>query len=145
METNQATDAPCDVVSHAANLFNGRAKSPRRSLKRRILAALSFDSLDQSPVHAVRSGRTGSRQLVYSAEANDIDLRISVQDDMWVVTGQILREDCEGGSVEMEGLSDSVDATLNELCEFTLVLWCPGAIYCVFIWLMSLLSYPSCN
>jgi hypothetical protein len=121
MATDQAEDVPRDVVAYATNIFSGRAKSPSQSLKRRILAALSFDSsMDQAPAFGVRSGQTGSRQLIYSAEGSDIDLRITLHDDMWLVAGQVLRDDCGGGHVELEGSSGSAGAALNELCEFTL-------------------------
>ncbi len=121
MATDQAEDAPRDVVAYAMNIFSGRAKSRRQSLKRRILAALSFDSsMDQAPAFGVRSGQTDSRQLIYSAEESDIDLRITFHDDMWLVAGQVMRDDCGGGRVEIEGPSGSAGAALNELCEFTL-------------------------
>lgn len=121
MTTDRSADPPRDVIAYAMNLFSGRAKTPKQSLKRRILAALSFDSnLNQAPAFGVRSVQTGSRQLIYSAEENDIDLRIMAHEDMWVVAGQVLREDCAGGRVEIEGLGGSSAAPLNELCEFTL-------------------------
>lgn len=121
MATDRTADAPRDVVTYAMNIFSGRPKSPRQSLRRRIVAALSFDSsMNQAPAFGVRSGQTGSRQLIYSAEENDIDLRITLHDDMWIVAGQVLREDCAEGRVEIEGLSGSAVAGLNELCEFTL-------------------------
>ena len=121
MTTDRTPDAPRDIVAYAVNIFSSRAKSPLESLKRRILAALSFDSsLNQVPAFGVRSGQTGSRQLIYTAEENDIDLRLTMSDEMWVVTGQVLREECGGGRVELEGLSGSAAAALNEMCEFTL-------------------------
>lgn len=121
MATDHAEDAPRDVVAYAMNIFSGRAKSLRQSLKRRILAALSFDSnMDHAPAFGVRSGQSGSRQLIYSAEENDIDLRITLHEDMWLVTGQVMRDNCGGGRVEIEGPSGSARAELNELCEFTL-------------------------
>lgn len=127
MASDQAEDAPRDVVAYAVNIFSDRAKSPKQSLKRRILAALSFDSgMNQAPAFGVRSGQTGSRQLIYSAEENDIDLRLTLHDDLWVVAGQVLRENCVGGQVEMEGSSGSTAAALNELCEFTLPAVPPG-------------------
>lgn len=121
MTSDRTPDAPRDIVAYAVNIFSSRAKSPLESLKRRILAALSFDSsMNQVPAFGVRSGQTGSRQLIYSAEENDIDLRLTKSDEMWVVTGQILREECAGGRVELEGLGGSAAAALNEMCEFTL-------------------------
>jgi hypothetical protein len=121
MTTDRTPDAPRDIVAYAVNIFSGRAKSPLESLKRRILAALSFDSsMNQVPAFGVRSGQTGSRQLIYTAEENDIDVRLTKSDEMWIVTGQVLREECAGGRVELEGLSGSAAAALNEMCEFTL-------------------------
>jgi hypothetical protein len=121
MVTDREEDAPRDIVADAINIFTSRARSPQQSLKRRILAALSFDSnMDQAPAFGVRSGQSGSRQLIYSAEENDIDIRTTLHGDMWIVSGQILREDCSGGRVELRGANGSATATINELCEFTL-------------------------
>jgi hypothetical protein len=121
MATDQSADAPRGAVAYAIGLFRGRAKSPRMSIKRRILAALSFDSnLNQEPAFGVRSGQSGSRQLIYSAEENDIDIRITTRGVMFIVSGQILRDDCSGGSVEITGLNGSATAAINELCEFIL-------------------------
>jgi hypothetical protein len=126
METDRTEDAPRDVVAYAMGIFSDRVKSPRQSLKRRVLAALSFDSLTQAPAFGLRSGQSGTRQLIYSAEENDIDLRITLDEDRWVVAGQVLREACAGGRVEIEGLNGSAVADLNDLCEFTLPPVPPG-------------------
>ena len=126
MQTDRTVDAPRDVVAYAMGIFSDRAKAPGQSLKRRILAALSFDSMNQAPAFGLRSGQTGTRQLIYSAEENDIDLRITLHEDMWVVAGQVLREACAGGRVEIEGLSGSTSAALNDMCEFTLPAVPPG-------------------
>jgi hypothetical protein len=55
----------------------------------------------------------------YSQEA-DVDLRISVQNEECVLSGQIIREGCQEGLVEISGASGSAAAALNELCEFAL-------------------------
>lgn len=120
MRTDTATDAPRDVLADAINIFRGRELS-EPSLLRRIVAALNFDSsMNMTPAFGVRSGQATSRQLLYSAEQSDIDLRISCQDDEWIVAGQLLGQDCVGGRVEIEGESGLAVAALNELCEFTL-------------------------
>lgn len=121
MRTDIAPDAPRDVLTYAINIFRGREQSSEPSLLRRIVAALSFDSsMNVAPAFGVRSGQATSRQLLYSAEENDIDLRINLQDDRWIVAGQLLGEDCVGGRVEIQGQGGLAGATLNELCEFTL-------------------------
>jgi len=127
MRTDTATDAPRDVLAYAINIFRGRELS-EPSLLRRIVAALSFDSsMNMTPAFGVRSGQATSRQLLYSAEQSDIDLRISCQDDEWIVAGQLLGQDCVGGRVEIEGESGLAVAALNELCEFTLPPLPPGS------------------
>jgi hypothetical protein len=73
-----------------------------------------------APAFGVRSGQATSRQLLYSAEESDIDLRISSQDDQWIVAGQLLGRDCVGGRVEIEGERGLAVAALDELCEFML-------------------------
>jgi len=121
MRTDTATDAPRDVLAYAINIFSGSDQLSEPSLLRRIVAALRFDSsLNMAPAFGVRSGQATSRQLLYSAEQSDIDLRISSQDDQWIVAGQLLGQDCVGGRVEIEGESGLAAAALNELCEFTL-------------------------
>jgi hypothetical protein len=120
MTTDTATDAPRDVLAYALSIFSDYAREP--SLLRRIVAALSFDSSSNlAPAFGVRSGQTTSRQLLYSAEENDIDLRITPEQENWIVAGQVLGEDCVGGRIELEGRSGELTAVhLNDLCEFTL-------------------------
>ena len=128
MRTDTATDAPRDVLAYAMDIFKGRNQSSEPSLLRRIVAALSFDSsLNMAQAFGVRSGQTTSRQLLYTAEGSDIDLRINSQDDQWIVAGQLLGQDCVGGRVEIEGESGLAVAALNELCEFTLPPLPPGS------------------
>ena len=114
-------DAPRGIAAQAITTFTSWATSPQKSLKRRILAALSFDSsMNQASAFGVRSEQSGSRQLIYSADENDIDIRTTLHGDMWIVSGQVLREDCSGGRVEIKGVNGTATATINELCEFTL-------------------------
>jgi hypothetical protein len=85
----------------------------------RIVAALQFDSA-QTPVAAgVRSGQPVARQMLFSAEPYDVDLRIAPRGDAWQVAGQVLGP-CEGGRVLLQSDRDTVEAPLNELCEFAL-------------------------
>ena len=121
MKTDAAIDAPRDLLAQALTIFHGREDSHESSLLRRIIATLSFDSQSNlAPAFGVRSGQAASRQLLYSAEENDIDLRITPEKDTWIVAGQVLGEDCVGGHIEIEGEGEFVAADFNELCEFRL-------------------------
>lgn len=117
MRTDKSVDAPRDVLAHAVNLFQARPAT--KSAVRRVLALLSFDSLQQAPAFGVRSGVAASRQMLYSASANDIDLRVTQSGEAWILSGQVLGE-CTGGEVELTGESGNANARLNEQCEFSL-------------------------
>ncbi|HEX2270989.1 MAG TPA: hypothetical protein VHH35_15700 [Pyrinomonadaceae bacterium] len=58
--------------------------------------------------------------MLYSAPDADVDLRITVQNDECLVSGQVIREGCAGALVEISGATGSAQARLSELCEFTL-------------------------
>lgn len=121
MRTDEAEDAPPQLVSRAVNLFRSRATSKAPSLMQRVVAALSFDSFQMSPAYGVRSGQAATaRQLLYNAGEYDLDLRITETGEGWVVSGQVLGEECAGGKVELEGEQSAAQADLNDQCEFTL-------------------------
>ena len=121
MRTDTATDAPRGLLAFARNIFRQHEVMREPSLLRRIVAALTFDSsMNLTPAFGVRSGQTTTRQLLYSAEETDIDLRISSEQDQWIVAGQLLGPVCAGGQVEIAGEGQAATATLNDLCEFTL-------------------------
>jgi len=120
MKTDRAEDAPRDVLAQAVNLFQQRAESKAPSMVRRLMAALSFDSFTTAPAFGVRSGQSIARQLVYSVEGYDIDLRVTTEEDQWIVSGQVLRQDCGAARAEIAGTTGSATAALNENCEFTL-------------------------
>lgn len=119
MRSDRAEDVPGEVVSAAIDIFSRQLQPTTPSSLRRIVATLIFDSLGSTPAFGMRSGQTSSRQLLYSAEGSDLDLRITVQNDQCVVAGQVLRDGCKGGLVEIVGAIGSAETSLNELCEFT--------------------------
>jgi len=116
MRSDVTADAPRDVVMSAINVFPPGAPRPLQ----RIVATLIFDSRKAMPVFGMRSVRSSSRQLLYSAQQTDLDLHITIQNDECIVAGQIIREGYVGGLVEISGPTGSAEASLNELCEFTL-------------------------
>jgi hypothetical protein len=115
MKSDRSADAPRDVLLAAINIF-----SPSQSPLRRVVAILTFDSRRAGPAYGIRSIHTASRQMLYSAQETDLDLRITIQNDECIVAGQIMRDGCTGGVVEISGAAGSAEASLNELCEFTL-------------------------
>jgi len=120
MKTDRAEEAPRDVLSQVVNLFRKQAEAKPPSMVRRLMAALSFDSLTTDPAFSVRSGLAASRQSVYSVEGNDIELRVTAEEDQWIISGQLLRESCVAARVEIDGAAGSASTALNDSCEFTL-------------------------
>jgi hypothetical protein len=117
MKTDSTTDAPPDVLNSAINIF---AAPEKPAPLRRIVALLMFDSRNASPAFGMRSGLTTSRQMLYSAEEIDLELRITVQNDECILAGQVIGEGCAEGLVEISGVAGTSRATLNDICEFTL-------------------------
>ena len=115
MKSDNAKDAPHDVLRSALEIF--LLKQPE---VRRIVAILTFDSRNASPAFGIRSLHTASRQMLYSAEETDVDLRITVQNEECILAGQVIRQHCAGGVVHISGAAGSAEASLNDLCEFTL-------------------------
>lgn len=71
------------------------------ALRQRLLAVLSFDSWATAPLAAgLRSTGSATRQLVFSAEGRDVDLRITPQGTQFAIRGQVLGPD-ERGSVAL--------------------------------------------
>jgi hypothetical protein len=117
MQSDTAKDAPRDLLQSAIDIFSPERQSPPL---RHIIAILTFDSRQAGPAFGVRSLRSTSRQLLYSAQETDLDLRITVQNDECIVAGQVIRDGCVSGVVEISGDAGSAAANLNEVCEFTL-------------------------
>jgi hypothetical protein len=116
MRTDTAADAPRDVLMSAISLFSPQTKRPLP----RIIATLIFDSRKAGPAFGMRSLRMTSRQLLYSAPQADLDLRVAIQNEECVVAGQVIRDGCAGGLVEISGATGTAEASLNDLCEFKL-------------------------
>jgi hypothetical protein len=116
MKRDRATDAPRGVLTSAINIFSQEKRLPLR----RIVALLTFDSRNAGPAFGVRSLPAASRQMLYSAGETDLELRITVQNDECILAGQVIGEGCGEGHVEISGAGGRSEATLNEICEFSL-------------------------
>lgn len=116
MKSDQAKDAPRDVLMSALKIFTRETQFGLR----RIIAILTFDSRNTSPAFGIRSLHTASRQMLYSAEETDVELRITVQNEECILAGQVIGDHCAGGVVQISGPGGSAEASLDDLCEFTL-------------------------
>ena len=116
MRSDSTIDAPRDVLTSVINIFS----QEKRSRLRHIVALLTFDSRNAGPAFGMRSLPGTSRQMLYSADETDVDLRITVQNDECFLAGQVIGVECTGGHVEISGEAGRSEAALNEVGEFTL-------------------------
>lgn len=115
----QGTAALSGVVSAAAGL----AAAVIRHATQRLTARLSFDSWAVSPLASgLRSvGTTATRQLVFSAEGRDVDLRITPQGANFALDGQLLGPD-ESAAVVLTPLQTGAvrETAVDSMGEFHL-------------------------
>ena len=118
---SDTADVPRGVLRSALNIF---APAPPVPLPR-IIAVLTFDSRAAGPAFGMRSIRTPSRQLLYTAQETALDLRVTVLNEECSLAGQIMRDGGAGmlqslrAHIELSGAIGTVTAELNELCEFS--------------------------
>lgn len=120
MRSDDMEDAPSYVVSRANRLMrqkkSGEVAQP--NLIQRLVALLKFDSAMAPAAAGIRSVQSDVRQMLYSAEGYDIDLRVMPTGDTWMVSGQLLGPSAQGQAM-LQGPA-TVYADLNELSEFNL-------------------------
>ena len=87
--TNDRTVAPpTAVLKQAVELRQGRYPQPK--FWNRVVAVLSFDSHLQLSSTATRGGNTRARQMLFTAEQVDIDLKIKPGREDHELLGQVL-------------------------------------------------------
>jgi hypothetical protein len=99
-------DAPESLIQRALGLLPAAAPAPLPSWSelgaglRRVLAALVLDTAGApAPALGLRSGAASVRQLLFSAEGRDIDLRVTpvaAGAGRWMLVGQVLGPDLAG-------------------------------------------------
>jgi len=115
MQTDESLDAPADSVKWAKNIFRTRAAEPKKSLVQKIIAVLQMDLSGAQPAFGERSATLSqTRQMLFQAGDNAIDLRISEDENGFRMQGQILGE---GFSNCIAKLGD-FQAKASELSEF---------------------------
>lgn len=115
-------DAPPWLVSSVFAMWTAPSKVP--PLGQRILAVLGFDSWAAQPSPALRSTLPAARQLLFTAQGRDVDLRLSPIDPAgrpptrFAVAGQVLGPG-EGGTASLSRAGEPIgDAALDEFGEF---------------------------
>jgi hypothetical protein len=135
-------DAPEALVLRAIGLWQQPAAVPVAAAPsaaasalgglRRLVATLVFDSLDHGALaggrrSAATMGHLAARQLLYSTDGRDIDLRLTPLDGgtRWVLSGQVLGPELSGqAELRPSPTADTAEAppsqvvAWNELAEF---------------------------
>ncbi len=131
-------DAPAALVQRAIAAWNpapsvsqaaaALLQAGARAVVRQLAAVLTFDSWAASPLAAgLRGPRQPTRQLLFSADGRDVDLRISTaEDNRFMLTGQVFGPD-EAGIARLRAQSGDADTAaaeqlgpLDEMGEFRL-------------------------
>jgi hypothetical protein len=107
-------DAPAELQRRAQAIW-----PQRPGLLQRVLGIVALDTW-ATPLPALRSDESLGRQLLFTAESRDIDLRIVPGPDGWTLEGQVLGP-AEGGSVGLRSAGEPIaDGLLDELGAFRL-------------------------
>jgi hypothetical protein len=114
-------EPPARVAVDSARAFEMYRLSPSPSLPRRVMATLRFDSTQQPLSVGRRSGAGAERQLVFTAESLDLEVRITPSGSLWEVSGQVINDDARGLAT-LKSAAGEVRAPLNEVSEFLLTL-----------------------
>ena len=123
MRSDDDVAVPAALHRRALDLFPGAAPRTRseHGLGRRLLAALRFDSTVRQPAWGTRAGPVSARQLLFTAEQYDLDLRIRPTEALWQVSGQVLGPSTEGEVVLSSALEPEQRARVDEEGAFTLL------------------------
>lgn len=120
MQTDKSFDAPQDAIQWSKNIFRTRALEPKKSVLEKVFAVLQ---MDLSPNRAAFGERSASasqtRQMLFQAGENSIDLRIKPEEKGLSIRGQILGENFENCSVKIFNKDFSFEARTNDLSEFS--------------------------
>ena len=122
-ESRRLEDAPEALIQRAIGLWQPRAAQAGSAggMLQRWLATLRFDSAATGNVAlGLRSSGTATtRQLLFSAEGRDIDLRLEpLPDRQWRISGQVLGPDAAGLAELRCGDAPVQQLAWNELAEF---------------------------
>lgn len=116
MQHDDSVDAPQDALKWSKNLFRTRAAQPAKTLVQKLMAVLQMDLAPNKAAFGERSASAAQeRQMLFSAGANGIDLRIKKGEKGFDLKGQILGE----GFAESRVRFGDLETTTNRLSEFS--------------------------
>lgn len=118
MQRDESADAPADSIQWVKNLFRTRAIVPEKSLTQKVLAVLQMELSPNRAVFGERSVSSTTRQMLFQAGDNGIDLRISKTKKGLSLQGQILGEGFADCAVKIAGENASFEVRANALNEF---------------------------
>ena len=122
LRNHELVTPPQQVTRQALQIFSPKAKPLSESVAalraglQSLVAVLRFDS-GLTPAYGMRSGPAQARQLFYTVNEFDIDLRLAPRAGEWAVEGQLLGGNTEG-TVELASAGRRYDGDVNELGEF---------------------------
>lgn len=130
-DSRQLEDAPEHLIQRAIDLWQPRAATAATAggALRRWIATLRFDSAagDNLALGLRASGASTTRQMLFSAEGRDIDLRLEpLADKTWRLSGQVLGPDAAGIAELRCGDAAPQQVAWNELSEFEFAPVAPG-------------------
>lgn len=122
LQNHELVMPPQQVTRQALQIFRPKEKplsasvSAVRAGLQVLVAVLRFDS-GLTPVYGMRSGPGQARQLFYTINEFDIDLRLAPGAGEWTVEGQLLGGNTIG-TAELESAGRRYNGDMNELGEF---------------------------
>jgi hypothetical protein len=119
MRTDDSIDPPAHVIARAVDLFHTQNAPEPVTLRQLLRAALRFDSARMPLAPALRSRVPLERQLLFTTEGFNLDLRIRPQGPMWSISGQAFGTS-GGEQIELNGPTGRTQGKLNNLSEFSL-------------------------
>ncbi|MFO7633710.1 MAG: zf-HC2 domain-containing protein [Caldilinea sp.] len=126
MRHDESIDAPPALVARAVALFRARAVEPAPSLFQRLVAALSFENTALTPAFGLRSSGSGERQMIFTANEYDVDLRMAAGEAGWVISGQLLGAAATSGAATLANEAASQTVVLGEELTFAFPLVAAG-------------------
>ena len=137
MRHDRSESAPAVVIARAVQLFQPQSKPTTPNLLQRITATLRFDSAQFTPALGIRAATEGqspqARQLLYSADNYDLDIRITPAGEGWLVSGQVLSS-IDVGYVELHGATSVEQTPFTPLSEFSLPPTAAGVYQLILYW-----------
>lgn len=116
LQTDDSIDAPQDAVKWVKDIFRTRAAEPKKSLAQKVLAVLQIDLAPGKAAFGERSASAArSRQMLFSAGENSVDLRIAKTEKGFSLRGQILGEGFANCVIKL----GEFETVSNELSEFS--------------------------